>query len=72
MSTAPITRSQLQVHRQNHTKENSWWLNDAKGIPLCRVCDGCVEVAKSTYTTEVLGTRGRYEDVVEEQIEPDE
>lgn len=66
-----VSREHLQVHKQTHDKQNSWWLNDAKGIPLSRVCDDCIEAVKSTYAPEVLGERGRYEDVVEEDIEPD-
>ena len=63
-----VDREQLSIHRQSHDKSNSWWMNDAKGIPLCRVCDDCEEAAKSMYAPEVLGI-GRYEDVVDEQIE---
>lgn len=66
-----MTREELTAHRRIHTKENSWWLNDAKGIPLCRVCEECQTAAKRTYRPEVLGESGNYEDVVEEQIEPD-
>ena len=70
-----MNRTELSLHRQEvtHTKENSWWLNDAKGIPLCRVCEECEEAAKKTFKPEVIGEgEGRYEDVVEEPIEPDE
>jgi len=62
---------QLQAHLNTHTKANSFWLKDAKGIPLARVCYDCIELVKARYQPEVLGERGRYEDVVEEQIEPD-
>jgi len=61
----------LNAHLATHTKANSWWLKDAKGIPLARVCDECIEDIKSRYPLEVLGECGRYEDVVEEQIDPD-
>lgn len=64
-------REQLSVHKQIHDKSNSWWLNDAKGIPLSRVCEDCIEAVKSCYRPEVLGESGNYEDVVEEQIEED-
>ena len=67
-----VTRENLDVHKRTHTKENSWWMKDAKGIELCRVCDDCADAAKSFYAPEVLGERGRYEDVVDEQIEPDD
>jgi hypothetical protein len=66
-----MTREELNAHRQTHTKQNSHWMNDAKGIPLCRVCEDCQDAAEKTYRPEVLGKKGRYEDVVEEQIEPD-
>ncbi len=66
-----ITKENLHIHCQTHTKQNSWWINDAIGIPLCRVCDECEEVAKSRYKPEVLGEYGNYFDVVEEQIEDD-
>lgn len=65
-----VTKQNLNEHRMNHTKANSWWMNDVRGIPLCRVCDDCERVARSTYRPEVTGERGRYEDVVEERIEP--
>jgi len=66
-----ITKDNLRTHIQSHTKQNSWWLNDAKGIPLCRVCEKCIKVASSRYSPQVLGESGRYEDMVEEQIEDD-
>ena len=68
---AKVTHDELQAHRTTHTRENSWWMNDAKGIPLCRVCDDCEDAAKRTYRPEVLGLSGNYEDVVEEPIEPE-
>lgn len=66
-----MSKDELRSHRQEHNKSNSWWANDAKGIPLCRVCDDCEETALSEYAPEVLGLRGRYEDVVEECIDED-
>ena len=63
------THDELQAHKLTHTKSNSWWLNDARGIPLSRVCEECVEAVEATYKPEVLGTCGRYEDAVEERIE---
>jgi len=67
-----ITAENLREHMQTHTKGNSWWMKDAKGIPLSRVCEACVEAVKRRYKPEVLGLRGRYEDAVEERIEPDD
>ncbi len=66
-----MTREELTQHRQTHTKQNSWWMNDARGIPLCRVCGECQTAAMKTYKPEVLGLRGNYEDAVEEPIEPE-
>lgn len=70
-SMAKVTRDNLDAHRETHNKSNSWWEHDAKGIPLCRVCDECEKVALERYRPEVLGVSGRYDDVVEEPIEPD-
>ena len=68
-----MTDQQLREHKQTHTKENSWWMNDARGIPLSRVCETCVADVRKQYKSEVLGEGdGEYEDVVEEPIEPDE
>ena len=67
-----VTRENLGEHRDSHTKNNSWWLSDVRGIPLTRVCEDCIDAAKSTYKPEVLGEgEGRYEDAVEDQIEDD-
>jgi len=70
-----VTRDELRTHRQMHDRGNSWWMNDARGIPLCRVCDACLEAARRTYRPEVLGATkgaGRYEEVVEERIEEED
>ena len=66
-----MDRDQLMTHKASHTKSNSWWLKDAKGIELSRVCDECIGDVKKHYHPEVLGEYGNYEDVVEEEIEPD-
>jgi hypothetical protein len=67
-----MTPEQHREHAQTHTKQNSWWLNDARGIPCSRVCDepGCLEAVKARYKPEVFG-EGRYEDAVEEPIDPE-
>lgn len=67
-----MNRDELREHRLDHNRVNSWWMNDAKGIPLCRVCDECEEAARREYKPEVLGDSGNYEDVVEEPIEPED
>ena len=66
-----MDRDQLRTHKACHTKSNSWWLKDAMGIELSRVCDECIVDVKKGYRPEVLGERGNYEDVVEENIEPE-
>ena len=38
----------------NHTRDDSWWEYDARGIPLCRVCDKCQKEKLSAYRPEVL------------------
>lgn len=42
-----------------HTRDNSWWEHDARGIPLARVCEHCVEAKLATYRPDVL-TNARY------------
>jgi hypothetical protein len=66
-----ISDFSLRLHRETHTRMNSWWLNDAKNIPLCRVCDDCLDIVMKRYLPEVLGLSGQYEDVVDETIEED-
>jgi hypothetical protein len=67
-----MTREELSQHRQTHDKSNSWWMFDARGIELCRVCGECEESARATYSPAILGTEPGYEEMVEEPIEPDE
>lgn len=67
-----MDRDDLRMHREQHTRDNSWWEHDARGIPLCRVCAECIDDSLAGYRPEVLGTCGKYEDAVEEQIEEDE
>jgi hypothetical protein len=56
--------------RMMHTKDDgSWWANDARGIPLARVCAKCRAAKLSGYRPEVL-TNPNYE--ADEAIEPDE
>ena len=37
-----------------HEGEYSWVEHDARGIPLCKVCDKCKDVKLGTYRPEVL------------------
>jgi hypothetical protein len=36
------------------SKEPSWWVNDAQGIPLCRVCSDCKAEKLGRYRPEIL------------------
>jgi hypothetical protein len=38
----------------NHTRNDSWWENDVRGIPLARVCDKCIKEKLSSYSAVVL------------------
>ncbi len=38
----------------DHNTANSWWENDTKGIPLCRVCSKCEKAKLATYRPSVL------------------
>ena len=53
----------------NHTKDDSWWENDAQGIPLARVCVKCVEYKLAQYRPEILS--GYSQNDVNEPIEED-
>lgn len=33
---------------------DSIWYNDARGIPLCRICDECMDAKLARYRPEVL------------------
>jgi hypothetical protein len=48
--------------------KDSYWQNDARGIPLCRTCTSCHDKKMRGYRREVL-TNPNYE--ADEQIEPD-
>lgn len=47
--------------------EPSWWAKDARGIPLCRVCDECEEEKLARYRPEILS--GYDQSDVDEPIE---
>jgi hypothetical protein len=49
--------------------EPSWWESDARGIPLCRVCDDCREEKLGRYRPEIL--TGYDQSDVDEPIEPE-
>ena len=48
--------------------KNSWWENDARGIPLARVCVECKSEKLGKFRPEVL-TNSRYE--CDEPVEAD-
>ena len=54
---------------RNHQcdRNDSWWEHDARGIPLCRVCNKCRKVKLSRYRPAVLAD-SNYE--ADEPIEP--
>jgi hypothetical protein len=67
-----MNQEELVEHKQSHTKQNSWWLKDVKGIEVSRVCDHCIAAVKAQYKPEIFGEGDEsYEDVVEEPIEED-
>lgn len=66
------SKDQLLKHKETHTKQNSWWLNDIQGIPVSRVCDECIDAVKAQYNPAIFGEGDEsYEDVVEEPIDED-
>ena len=45
----------MDLQHCTHEGQYSWWEYDARGIPLCRVCDKCEEVKLAQYRSDVLG-----------------
>jgi len=41
---------------------NSWWENDARGIPLAKVCARCKDKILNKYRPEVLTNSSYYAD----------
>lgn len=35
-------------------KEDSWWLDDARGIPVAKVCDTCEDAVRKKYRLDVM------------------
>ncbi len=55
---------------KSHTKgDGSWWENDARGIPLARVCEACRSEKLAGFRPDVL-SNPNYE--ADEPIEPEE
>jgi hypothetical protein len=46
--------------------QDSWWRHDARGIPLCRVCEECEQEKIAKYRRDVLTDTNYWAD---EQIE---
>jgi len=49
--------------------KDSWWENDARGIPLCRVCEKCEKEKLARYRPDVLSDSNYWAD---EPIEPED
>jgi hypothetical protein len=52
-----------------HKCVSSWWVYDAKGIPLCRVCNECEKEKLARYRPEIL--TGYDQKDVDEEIDYD-
>jgi hypothetical protein len=60
----------MDACNQHTAGDGSWWEHDAQGIPLCRVCDSCIEQKLSRYNPWVL--TGYDQQDLDERIEPDD
>ena len=58
------------LKRCTHKGEHSWIEHDARGIPLCKVCDKCKEAKLSIYRPETL-TDPQYDLMGETLEEPE-
>jgi hypothetical protein len=76
-----MVRSRKDKNKMTHLREHScidgtvstepsWWAHDARGIPLCRVCDTCRRQKLSRYRPEIL--TGYDQNDVDEPIEPED
>ena len=45
-----------------HEGEDSWWEYDARGIPLAKVCNKCVEQKLAEFRPEVLSDSNYWAD----------
>ena len=66
----PRTMEELRASGHRCAREDSYWVNDAQGIPLCRVCDFCKRAKLSRYRPCIL--TGYDQSDVDEPIEPDQ
>jgi len=65
----PFTHRNSQLCNCGSGQE-SHWVNDAQGIPLCRVCPACKADKLSRYRPEILS--GYTQADVDEPIEPED
>ena len=54
----------------NWSEEFAWWVNDAQGIPLAKVCGECKKEKLSGFRPEILS--GYNQSDVNENIEPED
>jgi len=54
----------------DHTRADSWWEHDGRGIPLARVCNKCCEAVLAQYDPKILEFYSQSD--VDEQIEDDQ
>ena len=52
-----------------HTGDYTWWESDARGIPLCKVCDDWRDERLEKYRPDVLTDSNYWAD---EPIEPED
>lgn len=61
----------MKTNCNMHSRDDgvSWWEHDAQGIPLCRVCDKCIDEKLSRYRPEILSgyTQADVDEPIEEQ-----
>ena len=60
--------SPIKCERE-HVQPYTWWEVDARGIPLCKVCDDCVDERLAKYRPDVITDPNYWAD---EPIEPEE
>lgn len=58
------------MNRCDHTRADSWWEHDGRGIPLARVCAKCQEAVLSKYDPKIFEYYSQAD--VNEQIEDDQ
>lgn len=66
-----MNETKQQRNCDEHTKGDgvSWWEYDGRGIPLCRVCEKCVDAKLDRYDPKILSYYTQAD--VDEQIEED-